>query len=227
MLAEIQQEAAQIAHQLSCAEPASQTPTGDSANGGPVADQQNGTAPLHLAACNEDEPLPATEQPVASVSAPFQPAYGLSVPTTPAVRTAVHQNTDGSDCKLQERQHHRESFVDFAAMAAQCSGATDNQNRLDQEPQPRQQQGQACSAEGRKAASAPALPRGGKCGAKSESARHSWPSAMRRVVWSVMSLGTARLAPHQPSSSQSPQQQAADDAAMNSANVSEAHRAVY
>lgn len=187
-----------------------------------MADQQNGTAPLHLAACNEDEPLPATEQPVASVSAPSQPAYGLNVPTT---HTAVHQNTDRSDCKQQERQRHRESFVDFAALAAQCSGATNNESRLDQEPQPRQQQGKACSAEGRKAASAPALPRSGGCGAKSESARHSWPSAMRRVVRSVMSLGTARLAPHQPSSSQSPQQQAADYAAMNSANVLEAHRA--
>ncbi|KAK9908360.1 hypothetical protein WJX75_006723 [Coccomyxa subellipsoidea] len=39
VLAEIQQEAAQIAHQLSCAEPASQTPTGESADvlpGGPT-----------------------------------------------------------------------------------------------------------------------------------------------------------------------------------------------
>ncbi|EIE21412.1 hypothetical protein COCSUDRAFT_43149 [Coccomyxa subellipsoidea C-169] len=191
VLAEIQHDAAQIALQLSSAEPASQVPAAQPA--GISQDDDITTA----APCTMEADSQAAMQPDVDGVATLQPADSFNGQTAPA---GAHSSAEGSEHKQQEE------VTTAKAAVAQFSGDASGPKQEPENWQPRLRP-KAHSAAGRAAASARTSPR--SAGVKGKSAPHSWPSAMRRAVKSVFSLGTARLVPRQ----RTPLQQAASKAA--------------
>ncbi len=191
VLAEIQQDAAQIAHQLSSAEPAYQVPAAQPAG----ISQDDDITPA--APCTIEADSQAAMQPDADGVANLQPADSFNGQSAPA---GAHSSAEGSEHKQQEE------VTTATAAVMQFSGDASGPKQEPDTWQPRLRP-KSHSAAGRAATSARASPR--SAGVKGKSAPHSWPSAMRRAVRSVFSIGTARLVPRQ----RTPQQQAASKAA--------------
>ena len=191
VLAEIQQDAAKIAHQLSSAEPASQVPAAQPAG----ISQDDDITPA--APCTMEADSQAAMQLDADGVATLQPADSFNGQNEPA---GPHSSAEGSEHKQQEE------VTTATAAVMQFSGDASGPKQEPDTWQPRLRP-KSHSAAGRAATSARASPR--SAGVKGKSAPHSWPSAMRRAVRSVFSIGTARLVPRQ----RTPQQQAASKAA--------------
>lgn len=210
VLSEIQQDAARIADQLSGALPARQSPTWLPADCVHPKPRDDVNLPDQPVSHHAHAPRQAQEQPVASIAAAANHPSGTADPMAQSHQGALAGENPSGDAYSGPQQGSAES-ASMVTPLVECDidapGLRGSRNTQEQDQAEQQQHWHGHNAMGARCNAALAAPPAALGGSgdvkirsateKSDFARHSWPGAVQRVVRSVFSLGTARLAPLQ------------------------------